>query len=291
MKILIGWLGLGISFSLFKAPAFVRRALGNFLAFLWFDFFRIRRQVVLDNLKIAYPDLPLKERVRLGRRSLRALGLNFVEYSFLPWLNKQNYEKYFAFDNPGLVDEVLSRGKGALLLTCHLGHGDLACAAMSLRGWPVVMVSKFFKMKWLNDLWFGMRERLGTKFVAPRDSSYALLRALKGGNLVVIPLDQFTGPPIGVKTRFFGRETGTAAGLAVMAERSGAPVIAVYTHRDEDGRHVLHFVREMAIPKARDPANVARVTQEFNDQLEQFVRRHPDQWMWIHRRWKEFVVT
>src|ERR1019366_1076123 len=105
---------------------------------------------------------------------------------------------------------------------------------------------------WLNDMWFGMRERLGTRFIAPRDSSYALLRALKGGAAVIIPLDQFTGPPIGVRTTFFGRETGTAAGLAVMAGRSGATVLAVYTHRDEQGRHALHFVREMPVAKTRD---------------------------------------
>jgi KDO2-lipid IV(A) lauroyltransferase len=291
MKTLIGWLGLAISFALFHAPAAVRAGVGNLLAFLWYDLFRIRRRIVVDNIAIAFPEMSKRDRVRMGRRSLQYLGLNFVEYCYLPWLNKSNYTRYFAFENPELIDSVLARGKGALVMTLHMGHGDLACAAMSLRGWPVVMVSKFFKMKWLNDLWFGMRERLGTRFIAPRDSSYALLRSLKSGALVVIPLDQFTGPPIGVKTRFFGRETGTAAGLAVMAERSGAPVLAAYTHRDGDGRHVLHFVREMPALKSRDPESVARATQEFNDELEKFVRLHPEQWMWIHRRWKEFVVT
>jgi KDO2-lipid IV(A) lauroyltransferase len=153
------------------------------------------------------------------------------------------------------------------------------------------MVSKFFKLKWLNDMWFGMRERLGTRFIPPRDSSYQLLRGLKSGNAVVIPLDQFTGPPIGVRTTFFGKETGTAAGLAVMAERSGAPVLAVYTYRDAKGRHVLRFVKEMPVAKGRDPESVQRVTQAFNDELEKFIKLHPDQWMWIHRRWKSFVVT
>ena len=291
MRILIGWLGRAISFVLFHGPAWLRQGLGNLLAFLWFDLFRIRRRVVLENLRIAFPDMTEKDRVILGRESLRGLGLNFVEYSFLPWLNKSNYENYFRFKNPELVEETLARGKGCLMLTLHLGHGDLACAAMSLRGWPIVMVSKFFKLRWLNDLWFGMRERLGTRFIAPRDSSYALLKSLKQGAAVVIPLDQFTGPPIGVLTKFFGRETGTAAGLAVMAERSGAPVLAVYTYRDSDGKHVLCFEKEMHVPKTRDPLSTAKVTQEFNDELERFVRRHPEQWMWIHRRWKTFEVT
>ena len=97
--------------------------------------------------------------------------------------------------------------------------------------------------------------------------------------------DQFTGPPIGVRTTFFGKETGTAAGLAVMSQRSGAPVVSVYIYRKEDGRHAIHFVRE--IP-SEGPAE--RVTQGYNDELESFVRKHPDQWMWLHKRWKRFVV-
>jgi KDO2-lipid IV(A) lauroyltransferase len=291
MQTLIGSLGRTLSFLLFHLPAGLRRAIGKFLAFLWFDLLRIRRQVVLDNIAIAFPEMSLADRVTIGRKSLQHLGMNFVEYCYLPNLTKENYTQFLTFDNPELLDSILSRGKGVLLLTLHMGHGDLACAAMSLRGWPVVMVSKIFKLKWLNNLWFGMRERLGTKFIAPRDSSFALLRALKNGAAVVIPFDQFTGPPIGVRSTFFGRETGTGAGLAIMAERSGAPVLVVYTNRTEDGRHVLHFVREIPIPALRTAESAALTTQVFNNELEKIVRQHPDQWMWIHRRWKTFVVT
>lgn len=290
MRILIGWLGRAISLILFYSPPGLRKALGIFLACLWFDVLRIRRRVVLDNIHIAFPQMSKKERIRIGRKSLQYLGRNLVEYCYLPFLSKENYPDYFSFDNAQLLDEVLARGRGALLVTLHMGHGDLALGAMSLRGWPVMMVSKIFSWRLLNDLWFGMRERLGTKFIAPRDSSFALLRGLKSGAAVVIPLDQFTGPPVGVLTTFFGRKTGTAAGLAVMAERSGAAVLIVYTNRDAEGKHVLHFVREMPIEKSRDRAAAARVTQSFNDELEKIVRLHPDQWMWIHRRWKTFEM-
>lgn len=287
MKLLIGSFGRILAYFLFYGPAFVRKALAYFLAFLWFDVLRLRRQVIDENMKIAFPSWTAAKRRRMGRKNLRHLGLNFVEYSFMPWLSRRNYERYFVFENAPLFEEALSRGKGVLLLTLHLGNGDLACAGLSLRGYPVVMVSKFFKIKWLNDLWFGMRERLGTRFVAPRDSSFALLKSLKQGRAVIIPLDQFTGPPIGVRTTFFGHETGTAAGLAVMAERSGAPVISVYTYRREDGRHVVRFAHEMPVRLAPDET-VEAITQRFNDELQRFVVQHPDQWMWIHRRWKKF---
>lgn len=285
MKRLIGWAGRAISFLIYMAPRWARRALAAFLAFLWFDLFRIRRQVVLDNIAIAFPDSSVKERVHLGRRSLRHLALNFVEYALWPFLGKSNYNETVEFHGLDVFDAALAERKGVLLLTCHLGHGDLAVAGLSLHGYDMVMVSKFFKLQWLNDLWFGMREKLGTQFVAPRNSSYALLKALKRGAAVVIPLDQFTGPPIGVRTTFFGRETGTAAGLAVMAQRSKAPVVSVYTVRNADGKQSIHFVREMSVG---EDERAEIVTQRFNDELEMFVRRHPDQWMWIHKRWKRF---
>lgn len=287
MKLLIGSAGRLLSYFLFYGPPFARRGLAWFLAFLWWDLFRIRRKVVTDNIFIAFPGMSYPERVRLGRRNLRHLALSFVEYCYMPWLSRANYTRYFEFNNLELVEQALGRGKGVLLLTAHLGNGDLATAGLSLHGLPMVMVSKFFKLKWLNDLWFGMRERLGTRFVAPRDSSFALLRSLKQGRAVIIPLDQFTGPPIGVRTTFFGRETGTAAGLAVMAERSGAPVISVFTVRLPDGRHAVYFVREMPVRNSPEET-VEQITQRFNDELESFVRLHPEQWMWIHRRWKKF---
>lgn len=285
MKRLTGWLGRGASFLLFHSPSFIHVGLAYLLAFLWFDLFRIRRKVVLANIQTAFPALSGKERVRMGRQSLRYLGRNFVEYSYLPWMKVKNVDEIFEFHGLEILDAALAKGKGVLLLTLHLGHGDLGTAALALKGYPVVLVSKVFKLRWLNDLWFGMREKAGVRFVGARNSSYALLKALKKNSVVIFVLDQFTGPPIGVKTTFFGKETGTAAGLAVMSERSGAPVVSVYIYRKEDGGHSIHFMRE--IP---NEGPTERVTQDFNDELESFVRKYPEQWMWLHKRWKRFVV-
>lgn len=285
MKQLIGWAGRAISYFIYIAPAFVRSALGAFLGWLWFDLFRIRRKVVLDNLKIAFPEKTEKERIQIGRRSLRHMGLNFVEYALWPFLGKNNYLNYVEFHNQELMDAAIARGKGVLMLTCHLGHGDMALAGLSLHGYDMYLVSKFFKLQWLNDLWFGMRERMGTHFIAPRNSSYALLKSLKRGGIVTIPLDQFTGPPIGVRTTFFGRETGTAAGLALMAQRSKAPVILTYTYRNPQGKQAVTFVKEVPVNEGEA---LEVTTQRFNDELEPLVRQHADQWMWIHKRWKTF---
>ena len=136
MKQLIGWLGRAFSFFLYISPAFVRKGIGGLLAFLWFDLFRIRRQVVLDNLQIAFPDWDRARRVRVGRQSLRFMGWNFVEYSLFPFLNKENYQRYFEFHGWELYEQAIARGKGVLLLTLHLGNGDMGCAGLALNGMP-----------------------------------------------------------------------------------------------------------------------------------------------------------
>lgn len=291
MRRLIAWFGRSVSWSLRNSPLWVRSFLGSCIGFLWFDFFRIRRQIVLENIARAFPHLTRAERVRLGRRSMHLFGRNIVDYCHLPFLTKDNIDSLVTIENLELLDEALRSGRGVMLLTLHLGHGDIACSALSLKGYPMFVVSKLFKTEWLNDMWFGMRRRTGTEFIPPRNSTFALLKALKRGGIVALPLDQFTGPPIGVRTKFFGIETGTAAGFALMAHRSQAKVLSVYTIRTAEGRHLLRFVRELPVPlKEGDDQSLIDVTQSFNDELEKFVRAHPEHWMWVHRRWKRFVV-
>jgi Kdo2-lipid IVA lauroyltransferase/acyltransferase len=204
----------------------------------------------------------------------------------MPHLTKENVDRFFEFHDIEKAHQALAQGKGLLGLTLHLGAGDMALAALALKGIPVVIASKEFKLRWLNDIWFGMRARTGIKFVGARNSSFALLKSLKSGQAILIPNDQFTGPPIGVRTTFFGKETGTAAGMAVMAARSGAPVLSMYVYRKPSGVHSIHFEKFMSTEGTPET-----VTQAFNDELERFVRLHPDQWMWLHKRWKRFVVN
>jgi KDO2-lipid IV(A) lauroyltransferase len=287
----IAWFGFAFSWLLVHLPNRLREAFGACIGVMWFDVFRIRRQVVLSNLTLAFPEMSRAEKVRMGRRAMINFGKNVVDYSFMPFLEKMPVESMFETEGLDVLKRAQERGAGVMLITCHLGHGDMACAGLSKMGFPIYMVSKFFSFKLLNDLWFGMRERVGTKFIPPRNSSYALLKALKNKGVVVVPLDQFTGPPIGVATRFFGHDTGTAAGPALMAERAKSPVVMAYTYRLENGRHRLCFQDEIDVHLGEDhDRGIAEYTQRFNDIIESFVRKHPDQWMWIHKRWKTFEL-
>lgn len=229
------------------------------------------------------------------------MGRSIVEYTLFPFFRAADVPSHFTIVGEEHLKEAYAQGKGVLFLGLHLGNGDFGIAAMSRLGWPVSLISKEFKSKWLNDLWFGMRAKHGTQFISPEKSSFQILRALKAKRVVFFVLDQFMGPPIGCRTKFFGRETGTAMGLAIMAERSGAPVVPSYTYRDRDGRHVIVFEAEISWQDAtllgnggsngdestRDK-NIASMTQIYTDKIEGMIREHPEQWMWIHRRWKNF---
>lgn len=265
--------------------------LGMLLGTLWFDVFRIRRKIVLENLQIAFPEVPLALRVAIGRRSLWHMGRGFIEYFEFFNLTKENIGKKVEFHGLEYLEEARMQKKGALILSLHLGNGDFAIAGLGLIGWPMVLISKTFKLKWLNNLWFGIRAQFGTQFIPPRHSSYGILKALKKNERVIFVLDQFMGPPIGCKTQFFGKETGTAMGLAVMAHRSGAPVIPIYTYRTSDDTHVV--ILDSPIPFqtegfASEAEMIQFNTQVYTHRIESIVRKYPDQWMWVHRRWKIF---
>ncbi len=232
----------------------------------------------------------------MARWSLRHMGRTLVEYSVFPFFKSEDISKFFRVEGVENLERAYAKDKGVMFLSLHLGNGDFGVAAISRMGWPVSLISKVFKTKWLNDLWFGMRARHGTQFISPEKSSFQILRSLKAKRAIFFVLDQFMGPPVGCKTKFFGRETGTAMGLAIMAHRSGSPVVPAYTYREEDGRHVIVFEPEVPWQDASSvhgresthDENIAGMTQVYTDRIEQMIRRHPEQWMWIHRRWKNF---
>ena len=293
MKTLLGAFFRSIGLLIAHLPLRAREALAVVLAALWFDVFRIRRRVALENLEIAYPEKSLKERTHIARESIRNLGQTMIEFAFFPTFKKSDVPLYFDIEGEEFVKAVLAEGKGAILLSLHIGSGDFAVAAVSQLGYPTYLISKEFKSKWLNDLWFGMRALHGTRFIAPEKSSFEILRALKRNGLVFFILDQWMGPPSGVRTQFFGKETGTALGLAIIAGRTKVPVIPCYTWHKSGGRHGIVFEKPIPFIEAGDDSspkakNIAVMTQIYTDKIEEIIRRHPEQWMWIHRRWKEF---
>ncbi len=289
LKYLIRKFIKAIFYLVYILPYKGRYFVGFCIGVLWFDILRIRRKIIFQNLDKAFPDKSKKQKTQIARASCVNLGMTYVEFMCMRFLNKSHLSEFKVYGEEHLI-RAREKGKGVCLLTLHLGNGDYACAGFAMMGNPLVLISKEFKVKWLNDVWFNMRKRFGMTFIKPRRSSYDILKSLKAKKTVIFVMDQFMGPPIGVETTFFGHPTGSAMGLAVMAQRASSPVVPIYTRRTKLGITEIHFFPEIPfIEKESKDATIAYMTQAYQDKLEEFVREHPDQWMWVHRRFKPFI--
>lgn len=294
IKRFCAWSAKLLSYIIFKLPIGLQLFLGDVLGVLWFDVFRIRRSLILSNLLLAFPEMSESQRIQLGRKSLCNMGRTFIEYFYFPFIKKSDVDRYFLWDGYEKLRKWEQQSQGICLLTCHLGSGDFGTAALALKGFPVHIISKEFKLSWLNELWYNLRKRLGIRLISSRHSSFQILRALKNKQFVIFVQDQFMGPPIGGRTTFFGKETGSALGLAVMAQKSRVPIIPIFTYRenrDSGFKHIIEVGDEIPWEeKETSEQTLLFMTQKFNDVIEKMIRLHPDQWMWVHRRWKKYKI-
>lgn len=289
LKKLLAWLVKPTAYVFAKSPRRLQFFWGQLIGFLWFDVLRIRRNVVLNNLNLAFPHWTEAERLKVARRSMAHLGLTILEFNLFPFFNPKDLERDFEFHGLEHLKAAEEKGKGALILGCHLGNGDLGMMGLAYKGYPVHLISKKFNSKWLSDLWFSLRERHGTRFIEDRKSSFEILKALKKNGRVVFVLDQYTGKPLGMRTQFFGHDTGTAFGLALFAHRTGLAVVPAYSYRDHALKTHVVFEKPLEFKPLDSHDEAMRLnTQIYNDTIESFVKRHPEQWMWVHKRWKTF---
>jgi Kdo2-lipid IVA lauroyltransferase/acyltransferase len=274
-------------------PDSVRRLLAKVFAIVWFDLLRFRRKIILDNLSIAFPEWDDKKKISVGRQCVVQMCEGFFEFFVLPRWDKKWMQENVVFHGLDILKREQAKKKGLLLLSLHLGNGDIAIRMIALQGTPLAVITKRFKSKWLDDFWFMMRGTPDTRFIEShgRTTPFDILKACRENQPVVFVLDQYMGPPYGVETAFFGQNTGTAYGLALFALKTGAPVVTVYTRRDySSGKIHIHFEGPLAQLEIENKDEyLTKQTQVYNDELERIVRTYPEQWMWIHRRWKKYL--
>lgn len=290
MTFLSRLLANSLAFFFRLLPESFRWAVARGLAWLWFDALRLRRYTILRNLSIAFPQTSHEERYRLARASMVNMSYSyFVEFCLLPTMTEQSVKEDIQVEGLEHYENARKKGKGVLWLSLHLGPGDVAIAAMALMKIPTHVISKKFKNKFLNSFWFGVREKMGAQFIEPhgRSTPFDILKATKKNEGVVFVIDQYMGPPYGVGSTFFGKKTGTAYGLALFAIKTGAPVLPIYIYRDDRGMKRLVILPEVEnITETDKDLQIKRMTQKYNDIVESIVRKFPEQWMWVHRRWK-----
>jgi KDO2-lipid IV(A) lauroyltransferase len=233
-------------------PHRLRWCFGVFLGWIWFDVLKLRRFTILRNLTIVFPKMPKAEKYRLARLSTYHLCYHFFEFMLLPWMTPKWVKDNVVIEGIEHYNSALAKNKGVLLLSLHVGNGDMGVAVMALAGIKAALISKKLKNKTLNNFWFGIRETSGAEFIDPHGSrtAFEILAKLRKHEAVIFVIDQFMGRPYGIENTFFGRKTGTAYGLALFAVKTGAPVVPVYTYRDRDLKTHLVFEPEVEHEKS-----------------------------------------
>lgn len=273
-------------------PKKVRWTLGVAIGFFWWDVLRIRRKTVYENIERVFPGITKEQKEKFARNSLAYQGYSLIEFLTLPAIDRDYFEREVIFSGLEHYYRAQAENRGVLLLSLHMGNGDMAANMISLKGIPLHLISKKFKNQTINDFWFEIRKRFGTTFIDPHGTKtpFEILAALKKKESVAFVIDQFMGRPYGVETKFFGQKTGTAYGLALFRIKTKAPVVPVYSYRDESLKTHVVFEPEVVLTDLNGDKDslIQLMTQRFNDEIEKIILKHPLQWMWVHRRWKNF---
>ena len=269
-------------------PRPLARAAG--ILFAWTVYllhFRLR-YVGMRNLQLALPEKSRRERGRILRGEFTSLGRQLAEVCKLPQYTAQNVDKIVVYDGFENYERAFARGKGVLFLTGHLGGWELSAFTHSLHGHPVHIVMRPMDNVYLDRLIRRYRTLHGNKTVDKDDFVRGLLAAMKQGETVGILMDTNMTPPQGVFVNFFGIPACTATGLARIALRTDAAVVPGFTLWDPElGKYRLRFDAALELIRTNDnEADVVANTQLFTKVIEDYVRRYPDQWLWVHRRWK-----
>jgi Kdo2-lipid IVA lauroyltransferase/acyltransferase len=282
------WLVLAVARSLGMMPRGLARMVAGALAgAVYLALGRLRR-VGVRNLEMALPELAQKERKRILRGVYRSLGWQLVEFCRMPRYTAQHTRNWIRTEGLEHFNAAQARGKGVLVLTGHLGAWELSSFYHSLMGQPMGMVIRRLDNRLLDDFVNGIRCLHGNWVLHKDDFARGLLTAMRAGNTVGILMDTNMTPPQGVFVPFFGRMACTASGLARVALRTGAAVLPGFmVWQPDERKYVLQFGPELEFAQSADPeADVVTATARCNEVLEAWIRRYPDQWLWIHRRWK-----
>ena len=269
-------------------PRWLARALAINLALLVYLLHGRLRRVGLRNLELAFPEMAAGERRRILRGVFVSLGRQLAELCRFPSYTKDNVNRVVIYDGFENFDRARARGKGVLFLTGHLGGWELSSFVHSLQGNPLMIVMRGLDNPYVDGLVQSFRTMHGNTVVDKDNSVRGLLGAMKDGGTVGILMDTNMTPPQGVFVDFFGIPACTASGLARIALKTDAAVVPGFCVWDSVlRRYRLRFDPMVELMRTGDlEADIVANTARFTAKIEEFVRKYPEQWLWVHRRWK-----
>jgi len=282
----------GLFYSLTRVPLTVAYRLGDRLGDLAYLLLSERRRVVRDNLALAFgEEKTATERRAMARAAFRHIGRHLVDFGRLRGLTRERYSQMCTIEGLDRLQALLARQKGVLAVSAHFGSWELAPAMALCLDTPLRVIVRPLDNPVLDRLVATYRRRGGYHTIPKRRAMAESLQALGRGEIVAVLMDQSSLRHQGIPVEFFGVKTYTSKGPALMALRAECPVIGVFLIRDTGGRHRLIFTPELPVRRTGNLSqDIEDTTRLFNQMLESYIRRYPDHWFWLHRRWKRRVM-
>jgi KDO2-lipid IV(A) lauroyltransferase len=267
-------------------PEFFVRILAVTFGVFWFTLVRYRRGVILSNLVQAFPAKTYQERCRLGQAACVHLIRTLFEFHRIPRNVHSYIDQIVRIEGIDHYEAAKNRGKGVFVVSGHLGSFELGIAALACRLSSFSVIVKRFPNA-LDRHIARIRSNSGLETIPARGAIKPVLEALKNNRAVVFALDQNSTRRKGVFVDFFGKPACTMAGLAILALRTGAPVIGASVWRERTGSHVVRLHPEFPLDHQASRAETVRhMTQVYTRFIERAIRDHPEQWLWAHKRFK-----
>ncbi|MHB1687471.1 MAG: lysophospholipid acyltransferase family protein [Ignavibacteriaceae bacterium] len=265
----------------------ISRKFSYLLTFIFFYLIPIRKQVAIDNLKKAFPDYSLKEIKKIAFESYRSFAITLIEILYLPNMSAGQIEKFVPCDNNDFIIERHKENRGVILLSAHFGNWEAMAVSMGLQlKIPISAVIKPQRNELVSEWLNKMRSKWGNKIVPLGISIREIYKTLKDKNIVAMVADQ-RGPEDGIRVNFFGRKTAIYAGPAALALKTKSPLLFAVSVRQPDYSYTTHFEEiSMEDLPGDEEEKIIEISQRHASLLEKVVREHPEQWLWMHKRWK-----
>ncbi len=263
------------------------RASGTALGLAFYAVDAAHRRIAHQNLAAAFPQRSAAERRAIARDAFGHFGRLLMALLKFATLTPAEMLARVDIEGEERARSAYARGKGVLFVTGHFGYWELQALVHALRVEPVSVIGRALDNPLLNGLLEDIRQRTGNTVIYRRGTLRRVLRTLQAGHGVAVLIDQHIMSPEAIYVDFFERPAATTPAIAALAMRTGAPVVPVFAVPSSDGRYRLIYEHAVDPPHGGGEAAVREFTQRCTDVLEMYVRRDPQLWLWMHRRWRD----